>query len=72
MTQKQSKWLNPIVCVPGRRQSDCCSVISSGYRSQALRYTESDQRDISQYGIHDPTQHSVLGTRVRYMSLPHA
>ncbi len=32
------------------------AVISSGYRSQALLYTHSDQRYIRRYGIHDPTQ----------------
>ncbi len=33
------------------------AAISSGYCSQALLYTHSDQRYIRRYGIHDPTQH---------------
>ncbi len=36
------------------------AVISSGYRSQALLYTHSDQRYIRRYGIHDPTQAAAL------------
>ncbi len=36
------------------------AVISSGYRSQALLYTHSDQRYIRRYGIHDPTVRSTI------------
>ncbi len=41
------------------------AVISSGYRSQALLYTHSDQRYIRRYGIHDPTQHYLYPCWVR-------
>ncbi len=41
------------------------AVISSGYRSQALLYTNSDQRYIRRYGIHDPTQHYLYPCWVR-------
>ncbi len=39
------------------------AVISSGYRSQALLYTHSDQRYIRRYGVHDPTQHYLCWVR---------
>ncbi len=41
------------------------AVISSGYRSQALLYTHSDQRYIRRYGIRDPTQHYLYPCWVR-------
>ncbi len=41
------------------------AMISSGYRSQALLYTHSDQRYIRRYGIHDPTQHYLYPCWVR-------
>ncbi len=43
------------------------AVISSGYRSQALPYTHSDERYLRRYGIHDPThaQHYLYPCWVR-------
>ncbi len=47
------------------------AVISSGYRSQALLYTHSDQRYIRRYGIAiQRSAISVLGTRLSHRTVP--
>ncbi len=59
MISKQSKWLNPSVCVPGRSQSSCFCRDFQRLSFQALLYTLSDQRYIRRYGIRDPTQRYI-------------
>ncbi len=52
------------LCTWQKSKAVAFAVISSGYRSQALLYTHSDQRYIRQYRIHDPSQHYLCWVRV--------